>query len=964
MVQYTTSQADDEVSMGFLRNGVAIIALILRRSTSHLNLLLAVCAGLSLAIGLIVAIPAYAEASGYRILLTAIAQSNEGDNVPPFSLVYGYGGATSKPISWQRYQEADAFAAQLVGSVSLPSAHSVRYAGTEQMKLLPPDGNGKELLFGRMSFLSGLQEQITIVEGSWPAPFNRSGAVEVLVADRVANQNTLLVGDTYLLQATSSGLALPVRIVGTWRARDAESSYWFNPPSTYSQMLLVPEESFRMIADNPSLPLVTYAAWYTAIEGTTVRSAAVPRLTEQITNGTADFKRLLPEVELRRSPIDALLRHRDQVRVLTLNLALFSVPLLGLLIYFVAQVAGMVVQRQQQEIAVLRSRGSSGAQVLGLAFGEALLLCIVSFAAGIALGLGIAHAMLWTQSFLSFDPQPTPPVDLPAASVYYGVYMALLVLPAILLPALWASRRTIISFKQERARAQHAPLLRQVLSDIVLLLPALYGLQQLRLQGLLSVPGLSTGGSVAGDPFRNPLLLLAPALFVFSLALLVIHLFPQLLALLAWAFGRLPGVAMLLAMRFLSRTARVYRAPVLLITLTLALAAFTASMARTLDTHSVDRAAYAGGADVRLTFQNAGTAGAGDTNDPTTDSDATRQGNLDYLFVPPEDYLSIPGVTAVTRAAPSRSTIVAGTTTDDATFLAVDRQTIPEVLDKAWRPGYADESLGALMNHLADSPEAALISERYAADHGLREGDVVKLRLNDRGTEKEVPFRIVGTARYFPSLYEEQGPFVIGNLDYSADEQGGLYPYEIWLATTPSADMRTIKAYAQGNRLEVKKGTPRELLTADLLRPERQGLFGLLSVGFLAAALVTVLGFLIFSLVSFQRRVVELGMLRAIGLATSQLTALLIVEQALVIGVGTLAGTALGVQASRLFVPFLQVRTGEFPDTPPFVVQIAWEQIGQIYLVAGALLVFAVAATMLLLRRMRIFEAVKLGEAV
>lgn len=951
--------------MDRLSNSFAIVALILRRSTSHIGLLLAVWSGLTLAIALIVAIPAYAEASGYRILLASIAEENEQDNVPPFSLVYTYGGASDEPMSWQRYQEADAFAASLIAGINLPSERTVRYSGTEQMRLLPEDGEGKELLFGRVSFLSGLQDEITLIEGAWPKDFNFDGPVEVLVADRVASQNTLLVGDVFLLRAVSTGLALPVRIAGTWRARDAESSYWFNSPSTYSQMLLVPEVSFKKIVDNNSVKLVHYAAWYAAIEGANVRSAQVPRLTDQITNGTADFGRLLPNVELRRSPVDALLRHRDQVRVLTVNLALFSVPLLGLLIYFVVQVAGMVVQRQQQEIAVLRSRGSSSVQVLGLAFGEALLLCGASLVAGLALGLGIAHVMLWTQSFLSFAPQPTPPVDLPSASLRYGVFMAVLVLPAILLPALWASRRTIISFKQERARAQRAPLLRQVLSDIALLLPALYGLQQLRLQGLLSVPGLSSAGAnAAGDPFRNPLLLLAPALFVFALSMLVIHLLPHVLALLAWAFGWLPGVAMLLAMRFLARTTRVYRAPVLLIALTLSLAAFTASMARTLDAHSVERASYAGAADVRLAFQNAGTSGTGVTGDTGQESDPASEGNLDYLFVPPDDYLSIPGVTAVSRAAPSRATLVAGGAAAEGTFLAIDRQTMPAVLDKSWRPNYADESLGALMNRLADSPDAALISERYATERGLREGDVVTMQLSDRGSETDVAFRIVGTVRYFPSLYEEQGPYLIGNLDYSADEQGGLYPYELWLATGPGADLKTIKAYALGNRLEARDDSPQELLAADLQRPERQGLFGLLSVGFLAAALVTMLGFLIFSLVSFQRRLVELGMLRAIGLSTSQLTALLIVEQALVIGVGTLAGTVLGVQASRLFVPFLQVRTGAFPDTPPFVVQVAWEQITQIYLVAGALLILAVVATMLLLRRMRIFEAVKLGEAV
>ena len=75
-------------------------------------------------------------------------------------------------------------------------------------------------------------------------------------------------------------------------------------------------------------------------------------------------------------------------------------------------------------------------------------------------------------------------------------------------------------------------------------------------------------------------------------------------------------------------------------------------------------------------------------------------------------------------------------------------------------------------------------------------------------------------------------------------------------------------------------------------------------------------------------------------------------------------GTAFGVVASRMFLPFLQVRTGEFPDTPPFLVHIAWDQIGLVYAVAAIMLVITVVVTLLLLQRMRIFEAVKLGEAV
>jgi putative ABC transport system permease protein len=109
---------------------------------------------------------------------------------------------------------------------------------------------------------------------------------------------------------------------------------------------------------------------------------------------------------------------------------------------------------------------------------------------------------------------------------------------------------------------------------------------------------------------------------------------------------------------------------------------------------------------------------------------------------------------------------------------------------------------------------------------------------------------------------------------------------------------------------------------------------------------------------------VELGVLRAIGLGTRQVALLLASEQTLVIGIGTVLGSAFGILTSRMFVPFLQIRTGQFPDTPPFLVQIAWGQIGLVYAVAAGMLVVTVLATLMLLRRMRIFEAVKLGEAV
>jgi putative ABC transport system permease protein len=141
-------------------------------------------------------------------------------------------------------------------------------------------------------------------------------------------------------------------------------------------------------------------------------------------------------------------------------------------------------------------------------------------------------------------------------------------------------------------------------------------------------------------------------------------------------------------------------------------------------------------------------------------------------------------------------------------------------------------------------------------------------------------------------------------------------------------------------------------------------LFGVLSVGFLAAAVLTVLGFLLYTLFSFRRRFIELGTLRAIGLSTGQMAALLAWELAFLLLVGIGIGTLLGVWMSDLFIPYLQVGTRAADLTPPFVVGIVWPAIFRIYILFGVLFLAALGALVTLLLRMKIFQAIKLGETV
>ena len=80
--------------------------------------------------------------------------------------------------------------------------------------------------------------------------------------------------------------------------------------------------------------------------------------------------------------------------------------------------------------------------------------------------------------------------------------------------------------------------------------------------------------------------------------------------------------------------------------------------------------------------------------------------------------------------------------------------------------------------------------------------------------------------------------------------------------------------------------------------------------------------------------------------------------------VGLGAGTGLGIWVSNLFIPSLQTGASMAAHIPPFIVQIDWGSVFQIYILFGLLFFAALSVLTAMLLRMKIFQAVKLGEAV
>ena len=552
----------------------------------------------------------------------------------------------------------------------------------------------------------------------------------------------------------------------------------------------------------------------------------------------------------------------------------------------------------------------------------------------------------------------------------FGLAMALVAFVIELVPAFAAARHTIVTYKQERARELRPPLWQRIWLDMILLVLTAYGVYLLSRQGAIGgLPGspatqLASSSTAVqpNDPFQNPLLFLVPALGVFALTLLMLRILPVLTRALVWPVARSRSTGFLLALRHLARAPGFYNAPLLLMVLTLSLSAFTASLAATLDRHLRDKSYYAAGAD--LAVEELG-------QHPVIE-DASRSVPLEdsqrWLMPPVAGHLGIRGVTAATRVGQYPASLLLNGDRINATYLGVDRASFPTVA--FWRGDFAGsqtngKSLGALMNLLAPDPAAVLMPRRYLRELGLKVGDTVRTEVSGFGNTVELELKIAGEFDLFPSWLPDSGPLFVGNLDHYFEELGYEVPYRVWLRTGRTRDYeRIVQDLKQSGLYVVSWNAPQQTIAGEQHRPERQGLFGVLSIGFCAAALLTVLGFLLYAFFSFRRRTVELGILRAIGLSAGQMTAFLGWELAFLIGTGVVIGTATGAWISRLFIPYLQVGTGPDAQVPPFLVEIAWPAVFRVYTLFGLLFVIALAVLVVLLLRLKVYQAIKLGETV
>jgi FtsX-like permease family len=268
----------------------------------------------------------------------------------------------------------------------------------------------------------------------------------------------------------------------------------------------------------------------------------------------------------------------------------------------------------------------------------------------------------------------------------------------------------------------------------------------------------------------------------------------------------------------------------------------------------------------------------------------------------------------------------------------------------------------AALSAIAAAPIPVLATRAFLEASARSIGETMSLEI--AGVRRTVA--LVGVVSAFPTV-DAASPALIVDLPTLAlarfEGSDAVDPAtEWWFASPEAGRARAVAA------LEARPFSSRSVLTIDgrtralATDPVALGIIGALAIGFVAAALFAVVGFIVSAAVSARERVTEFALLRALGLSGGQLSSWLSLENAVLAGVSLVAGSLLGLVIAWVVLPFVTVTQTASTPYPPVALVVPWLTIAILEVMAIVALTTTVIVLAWLLRRVGLASALRLDE--
>ena len=930
-------------------------------------LVLALLAGSVLSVGLLASIPIYTDGVLQRLLTRDLERYQERTGRYPgtTAAIYNFYRLVEQPAAKAPFHDAleNEILTRLVPALGVPVAAQMKRITLDYLYDVRPQPEESRVetvkKFSRVEALQHLSDHITLLHGRMYNPEPVGGVYEAIVTSEAMQDLQLILGRTYLLHdLLAEQPRLTVKVVGVFAKSDARDLYWFQRFTTLSESFLIDYDTFlRDFLHAPTRNL-TNGAWYFALDYHRITIDNVPNLLRRYD----EYRRASAQrrVELDFGIAKLLQEYNRRAAVLKITLSFLHVPIVLVLAFFMYMVSQLIVEGDLAEIAVLESRGAAGSQLFTVYLLQSLLLAAAALALGPPLALLIVRFLGAANGFLEFVGRTSLSTDISLRAYWFAVAGAAIFLTATLLPASRAARTSIVELRGRGARTRRYTLWRRFYLDLVLIAVAVYGLVQFQQRREILLLTAASGSDLPLDP----LLFLTSVLFILGCAMLTLRLFPFLVRALFGIARRRWSPPLYAAFIQVARARGHEQFLMVFLILTLALGIYNSSAARTVNRNTEERIYYAAGAD--LTMQpyfpsdQPPDSGGGLPGQAAASFSSPR---VQYREPPYHPFTLLPGLEGTTRVLRQARAQVSlpGNRRTVSALMAITPEEFGRV---AWfRSDLLPVHWHHYLNRLAADPKAMLLSSSIAEEFDIKLGDIILVTWSSQDVVDGV---VVGFIDHWPTFLpvdERATPrLVVANFPYIRAKMA-VEPYEIWARRTPRSSTAEIYQAIDDRELDIVSMTDATQQVVEAKNdPLLQGTNGVLTLGFSVAMLICIVGFVMYWVLTLRSRTLQFGVLRAIGMSSRRVLAMLMVEQILITGSAIVAGIVIGRVAALLFVPLLQVVYAAADQVPAFRVASERGDLLRIYAVAAALLVLGGVLFRTLLARLDIQQALKLGE--
>ena len=941
--------------------------LVLRKMASNRWLVLALLAGSVLSVALLASIPIYTDGVLQRLLTRDLERYQERTGRYPgtTAAIYNFYRLVEQPAAKAPFHDAleNEILTRLVPALGVPVAAQMKRITLDYLYDVRPQPEESRVetvkKFSRVEALQHLSDHITLLHGRMYNPEPVGGVYEAIVTSEAMQDLQLILGRTYLLHdLLAEQPRLTVKVVGVFAKSDARDLYWFQRFTTLSESFLIDYDTFlRDFLHAPTRNL-TNGAWYFALDYHRITIDNVPNLLRRYD----EYRRASAQrrVELDFGIAKLLQEYNRRAAVLKITLSFLHVPIVLVLAFFMYMVSQLIVEGDLAEIAVLESRGAAGSQLFTVYLLQSLLLAAAALALGPPLALLIVRFLGAANGFLEFVGRTSLSTDISLRAYWFAVAGAAIFLTATLLPASRAARTSIVELRGHGARTRRYTLWRRFYLDLVLIAVAVYGLVQFQQRREIVMLTAATGSDLPLDP----LLFLTSVLFILGCAMLTLRLFPFLVRALFGIARRRWSPPLYAAFIQVARARGHEQFLMVFLILTLALGIYNSSAARTVNRNTEERIYYAAGADLTMQpyFPSDQPPDSGGLPGEAAGASYSSP-RVQYREPPYHPFTLIPGLEGTTRVLREERAQVSlpGNRRTVSALMAITPEEFGRV---AWfRSDLLPVHWHHYLNRLAADPKAMLLSSSIAEEFDIKLGDIILVTWSSQDVVDGV---VVGFIDHWPTFLpvdERATPrLVVANFPYIRAKMA-VEPYEIWARRTPRSSTAEIYREIDDRELDIVSMTDATQQVVEAKNdPLLQGTNGVLTLGFSVAMLICIVGFVMYWVLTLRSRTLQFGVLRAIGMSSRRVLAMLMVEQILITGSAIVAGIVIGRVAALLFVPLLQVVYAAADQVPAFRVASERGDFLRIYAVAAALLVLGGVLFRTLLARLDIQQALKLGE--